>query len=508
MVDINREICRLIHYALRMKLIQPEDRIYAINRMLALLKLSCFTAVEIDRSEALRYPSPILENMLDWAHEQKILPVNTLAHREILDTEIMNCLMPRPSDVVMNFGMIARSQGSRAATDYYYGLSKASNYIRVDRVEKDLKWMGQTPYGEMIITVNLSKPEKDPAEIAEARNLPCNGYPKCLLCCENEGYAGTPAHPARGNHRLIPMKIDGKNWFLQYSPYVYYNEHCIVLNGEHIPMKIDESTFRKLLDFVRQFPHYFVGSNADLPIVGGSILSHDHFQGGNAEFPMAVAPIRKNVQFKGFEDVEAGLVKWSMSTIRISSGSSRRIVQLSTEILAGWRAYSDEACGIHAYTGDTPHNTITPIARMRNGRYEMDLVLRNNRTSAQHPMGIFHPHAEHHHIKKENIGLIEVMGLAILPARLKSEMEDMKRALTDQSTRAQWTENPALAIHADWLEQLKNQGGYTGETVEEFLKTAIARKFSRILEDSGVFKNDPDGFAGFDRFVQSIAYVG
>ncbi len=502
MVDINKEISRLIHYALGAQLMKPVDRAYSINRLLALLKLTQYTEYDIDIEESLSSPEPILENMLDWAAEQGVLLKNTPVYREIMDTEIMNCLMPRPSSIVHKFEHLAQTKGSRAATDYYYALSKASNYIRMDRVAKDLQWTGKTPFGDMIITVNLSKPEKDPADIAAAQHLPSNGYPKCLLCRENEGYYGTVAHPARGNHRIIPVRIDGESWFLQYSPYVYYNEHCIVLNARHVPMKIDESAFRKLLDFVGQFPHYFVGSNADLPIVGGSILTHDHFQGGRFEFPMAVAPMRRNVQFKGFEDIDAGLVNWSMSTIRLSSESSHRLVQLSTKILEHWRAYSDEDCQIRAFTGDTPHNTITPIARMRGGRFELDLVLRNNRTTEEHPMGLFHPHAEHHHIKKENIGLIEVMGLAILPARLKEEMVAMKQALLSGSD--EWTQIPSLAAHAEWLSALKAQGGYTEETVEVFLQTAIAQKFSRILEDAGVFKNNPDGWAGFDRFVQSV----
>ena len=426
-IDLSLEISRLLHYGLQQGLLEKEDLSYSANRMLALLGAREFTPQPVE--EELPYPAEPLERVCDWAAQQGLLDPDTRDARDQLDTEVMNCMMPRPSQVAREF--YSRYQADKkSATDYYYHLSRASHYIRVDRVEKDKMWTAPTEYGDLVITINLSKPEKDPKAIAAARNAPQAGYPKCALCRENEGYLGSLNQAARGNHRLIPLTLGGEPWYLQYSPYVYYNEHCIVLSGEHRPMKVTRQSFQRLLEFVTFLPHYFVGSNADLPIVGGSILTHDHFQGGYYEFPMAKAPVREKVCFPGFENVEAGIVKWPMSVIRLRAADKEALVDLADKILTSWRGYSDESADILAFTGDTPHNTITPIARRRGEDFELDLVLRNNRTTQEHPLGLFHPHAEYHHIKKENIGLIEVMGLAILPPRLLTETELLEEALT------------------------------------------------------------------------------
>ena len=412
--NTNMEISRLLEYGLQRGLIAPEDKAYAANRMLALLGLREFEPQPVE--EELHTPVEPLERLCQFAAEAGLIEPDTRDGRDQFDTELMNCLMPRPSQVVREFYSLYEKD-KQAATDYYYQLARSSNYIRVDRIEKDRMWTAPTPYGDLVITINLSKPEKDPKAIAAAKNAPQSGYPKCALCRENEGYLGSANQAARGNHRLIPLELGGEPWFLQYSPYVYYNEHCIVLSHEHRPMKVSRQSISRLLEFVTFLPHYFVGSNADLPIVGGSILTHDHFQGGRYEFPMAKAPIREKVCFPGFEDVEAGIVHWPMSVIRLRGKEAQRLVDLADKILTAWREYSDESAEILAYTEGTPHNTITPIARRRGEDYELDLVLRNNRTTPEHPLGLFHPHAEYHHIKKENIGLIEVMGLAILPPR-------------------------------------------------------------------------------------------
>ena len=411
-------IAELVQYGLDKNLIEADDRIWASNRLLTALGLDHRKATVA--TEGKRPLEDILKDILDWAvGEGKI--DGGIASRDILDTELMGRLTPRPSEVRREFWR-KYGESPEVATDWYYTFSQDTDYIRRYRIVKDMKWIAPTEYGDLDITVNLSKPEKDPKAIAAARNAPQNAYPACQLCAENEGYGGRLDHPARQNHRIIPLTLDGQDWFFQYSPYVYYNEHCIVLNKRHIPMKIDRSTFRKQFDFLKQFPHYFIGSNADLPIVGGSILSHDHFQGGRYTFAMEKAPVETPVAFPGFADVEAGIVKWPMSVLRIRSGDDARLVELADRILGAWRGYSDPAADIFAETNGEPHNTITPIARMREGRFELDLVLRNNRTTAEYPLGIFHPHAELHHIKKENIGLIEVMGLAVLPARLKAEL--------------------------------------------------------------------------------------
>jgi len=505
-VDVNPEICRLVKYGVDKGLICPEDETYAVNRILALLKIPAFEKREV--RETLPYPAEPLERLCDWAAEQGILDPDTRDSRDQLDTEIMNCLMPRPSEVVSRF-YAEYSRDKKAATDYYYGLSRASNYIRVDRVEKDQMWTAPTEYGELVITINLSKPEKDPKAIAAAKNAPQSGYPKCALCRENEGFLGSANQAARGNHRLIPLELCGEKWFLQYSPYVYYNEHCIVLSAEHRPMKVSRASFEHLLDFVTVLPHYFVGSNADLPIVGGSILSHDHFQGGNYEFPMAKAPVREEIAFPGFPGVKAGIVNWPMSVIRLRSGDKQALIELADRILIKWRGYSDESADILAFTGETPHNTITPIARRRVSSsgdepdYELDLVLRNNRTTEEHPLGLFHPHAEYHHIKKENIGLIEVMGLAILPPRLLTETKLLQAALSDDSKAAEIMGRPEMEKHRAWYEELKAQG-VTAQNAEKAVKDSIGEIFGKILGNAGVYKDTEQGREAFRRFCQSI----
>ena len=412
----------------------------------------------------------------------------------------MGRLTPRPSQVIQDF--FRRYQASpKEATDWLYRFSQDTDYIRRYRIARDVKWQAATAYGDMDITINLSKPEKDPRAIAAAKAAPQSGYPKCLLCKENEGYAGRLNHPARQNHRVIPVTINGEDWFLQYSPYVYYNEHCIVFNGRHTPMKIEKATFRKLLDFVKQFPHYFVGSNADLPIVGGSILSHDHFQGGCYTFAMERAPIEQAVAFRDFPDVEAGIVKWPMSVIRLRCADDQRLVELADRILAAWRSYTDEAAFIFAETDGEMHNTITPIARMREGQFELDLVLRNNITTEEYPLGVYHPHQELHHIKKENIGLIEVMGLAVLPARLRDELHGVAQALACGDDLRQ---DEILRKHADWADELKTRYTFTADNAEELLRREVGAVFAAVLEHAGVYKCTPEGREAFLRFIHSV----
>ncbi len=446
---IQKNIRELVQYGLLTGLIEEEDRIYTANRLLELFELDELDedneSVEVTADDLER----ILKEMLDYAYEKGILSENGVVYRDLFDTKIMSMLVPRPSEVIRKF-QDKYEKDPKLATDYFYQLSQDTDYIRRYRIKKDQKWISSTKYGDLDITINLSKPEKDPKAIAAAKNAKQSGYPKCLLCMENEGYAGRINHPARQNHRVIPVTINGSRWGFQYSPYVYYNEHCIVFNSSHIPMKIEHDTFCKLFDFVKQFPHYFVGSNADLPIVGGSILSHDHFQGGCYEFAMAKAPVERSFTVKGFEDVEAGIVNWPMSVIRISHQDTDRLVALADVILEKWRGYSDEAVFIYAETDGEPHNTITPIARRRGDKFELDLVLRNNITTEEHPLGVYHPHANLHHIKKENIGLIEVMGLAVLPARLKEEMEHLAAAIL---SGADIRQDEELEKHADWVEQ-------------------------------------------------------
>ncbi len=443
----------------------------------------------------------ILKEMMDYAHAQGILKEDSIVYRDLFDTKIMSMLVPRPSEVIRRFRELYQ-EDPRKATDYFYKLSRDTDYIRRYRIKKDLKWTTDTEFGELDITINLSKPEKDPKAIAAAKLAKQSGYPKCLLCRENEGYAGRVNHPARQNHRIIPITINNSDWYFQYSPYVYYNEHCIVFNSLHTPMKIERAAFGKLLDFVEQFPHYFVGSNADLPIVGGSILSHDHFQGGHYEFAMAKAPIEKEISFDGFSDVSAGIVKWPMSVIRICADHKERLVELADKILQKWRGYTDEDAFIFAETDAELHNTITPIARKRDGKYELDLVLRNNITTEEHPLGVYHPHANLHHIKKENIGLIEVMGLAVLPARLKDEMAQLKEAmLKGADLRA----DEILEKHADWAEQFQAKYEKIDESnIDEILHTEIGLVFQQVLEDAGVYKCTQQGRNAFVKFVDAV----
>ena len=504
---IQERILELTEYGLVTGLVEPEDRRFTINRLLELFHLDELDD-EVAAAYAKRTPMTqesaeaalegILNEMLDYAAEDGLMPEDTITYRDLFDTKIMSMLVPRPSEVIKKFQALYQIS-PKEATDYFYKLSRDTNYIRRYRIKKDQKWTADTEFGTLDITINLSKPEKDPKAIAAAKLAKQSGYPKCLLCKENEGYAGRVNHPARQNHRIIPVTINHSDWFFQYSPYVYYNEHCIVFNAEHTPMKIEKATFGKLLDFVEQFPHYFVGSNADLPIVGGSILSHDHFQGGHYEFAMAKAPVEKELVFKGFEDVKSGIVKWPMSVIRISAPQKERLIELADKILLAWRGYTDEDAFIFAETEGEPHNTITPIARKRGNDYELDLVLRNNITTEEHPLGVYHPHAKLHHIKKENIGLIEVMGLAVLPSRLKAEMEHLSQCLIKGEDIVSKED---LKKHAAWVEEIK--GKYTDineENVMDILKEEIGQVFVKVLEDAGVYKYNEEGRKAFDRFI-------
>ena len=486
----------LVGYAVRTGLIEESDRTWAANALLEAMRLDSWE----EPQEAQERPlEDILRELLDDAAARGLIH-DDVTSRDLFDTELMGRLTPRPSQVIQDF--FRRYQASpREATDWLYQFSQDTDYIRRYRIARDVKWQAATAYGELDITINLSKPEKDPRAIAAAKAAPQSGYPKCLLCKENEGYAGRLNHPARQNHRVIPVTINGEDWFLQYSPYVYYNEHCIVFNGRHTPMKIEKATFRKLLDFVKQFPHYFVGSNADLPIVGGSILSHDHFQGGCYTFAMERAPIEQTVAFRDFPDVEAGIVKWPMSVIRLRCADDRRLVELADRILAAWRGYTDEAAFIFAETDGEMHNTITPIARMREGQFELDLVLRNNITTEEYPLGVYHPHQELHHIKKENIGLIEVMGLAVLPARLKDELHGVAQALVRGDDLRQ---DETLRKHADWADELKTRYTFTADNAEELLRREVGTVFAAVLEHAGVYKCTPEGREAFLRFIHSV----
>lgn len=502
-MKIQTLIEKLVAYGVITGLVWAEDIVYTTNRLLELFGLDDLEEEEEDEEITVKVEDleEILKGMLDYACEQGMIEDNITA-RDLFDTKIMGLLMPRPSEVIDNFWTLYQEESPQAATEYYYDLSRNSDYIRRYRICKDQKWVTDTPYGELDITINLSKPEKDPKAIAAAKNAKQSGYPKCLLCKENEGYAGRMNHPARQNHRIIPVVINGSEWGFQYSPYVYYNEHCIVFNSEHVPMKIEHATFCKLFDFVKQFPHYFVGSNADLPIVGGSILSHDHFQGGNYEFAMAKAPVEKSFTIKDFEDVEAGRVKWPMSVIRLSGTDTDRIIALADVILNKWREYTDEEAFVYAYTDGEPHNTITPIARMRGDKYELDLVLRNNITTEELPLGVYHPHANLHHIKKENIGLIEVMGLAVLPARLKTEMAQLKEAI---QAGADIRQDEILGKHADWVEEFSAKyDTINAENIDKIFEDEIGLVFMQVLEDAGVYKRTEEGRHAFDRFVESL----
>ena len=500
-INIYLEIEKLLAFAESMKLIESEDVVYSRNNLLAVFGLD--DCEEVTETFEIEKPYDILNRMCDWAAEKGLIE-NTFDERDLFDTKVMGELTPRPSEVIRKFKEDYKVS-PETATDNYYAFSQNTNYIRVDRIAKNLHWLADTEYGNIEITVNLSKPEKDPRDIAKAKLAPQSSYPKCLLCKENEGYQGRMNHPARQNHRIIPVTLTNESWFLQYSPYVYYNEHCILFSGEHRPMKISRGSFERVLEFVDIFPHYFVGSNADLPIVGGSILSHDHFQGGHHDFPMAVAEAEETFTIKGFEDVAVEKVKWPMSVIRLRGESKEKLVDLSDKILTAWRGYSDEKCEISAFTGDTPHNTITPIARKKNGSYEIDLVLRNNRTSEEYPLGIFHPHQELHHIKKENIGLIEVMGLAVLPGRLKEEMKILKTLMVEKNAVSLIRENEKVEKHADWCEEiLKKYENITAENIENIIKVEIGIAFSKVLENAGVYKQDEEGKAGYRRFIEFL----
>ncbi|HIT89725.1 MAG TPA: UDP-glucose--hexose-1-phosphate uridylyltransferase [Candidatus Merdenecus merdavium] len=492
-------IKKLVLYGISTGLIEEEDRIYTTNLLIELFKEDEYVDCEVDERDL--NLETILKNLLDYAYEHHIIEDNGVVTRDLFDTKIMNCLMPRPSEVVRRFKE-KHQESPKSSTDYFYKLSQDSDYIRRYRVEKDQRWVVDTKYGPMDITINLSKPEKDPKAIAAAKLMKQSGYPKCLLCKENIGYAGRMNHPARQNHRVIPVTIAGQQWGFQYSPYVYYKEHCIVFSGEHVPMKIDKNTFIKFFDFINYLPHYFVGSNADLPIVGGSILTHDHFQGGNYEFAMAKAKIEIPVSIPGFEDVESGILYWPLSVLRLRSKDENRLILLADHILKAWRGYTDEEAFIFAHTQGEDHNTITPIARKKGDVYELDLTLRNNITTKEHPLGVYHPHEKLHHIKKENIGLIEVMGLAVLPARLKDEMQLLAEYIIQKKDIRSHEE---IRKHADWVELfLPKYDEVTEDNITEILQEEIGLVFMQVLEDAGVYKCNEEGRNAFKRFISIL----
>lgn len=499
---VNEWIRKLVDYGINHGLIEEEDRIYTTNQFLQKLALDSYEEPgEVGSVVTPEDLEQVLGAVLDYAVEHHLIAEDSVVLRDLFDTSLMNVLVPKPGQVIKTFWEKYK-ESPKEATDYYYELSKSSDYIRTYRVKKDRKWTCDTPYGEIDITINLSKPEKDPKMIALAKTMQSTSYPKCQLCVENEGYAGRINHPARENHRIIPIRINGSRWGFQYSPYVYYNEHCIVFNGQHVPMRINREAFEKMLDFIDMFPHYFVGSNADLPIVGGSILSHDHFQGGQYTFAMEKAPVGQELFFAGYEDIKAGILKWPMSVIRISGSDRKRLTDLADKILCAWRGYTDEAAYIFAETDGEPHNTITPIARMRDGNYELDLVLRNNITTKEHPLGLYHPWEEYHHIKKENIGLIEVMGLAVLPARLKEELERLADALAEKKDIAA---DAQLAKHAAWVEEFKT--GYPDinrDNAMDILEREVGIVFQKVLECAGVFKYNEQGRNSFLRFIHYV----
>ena len=490
----------LVSYAMNAGLAEPVDHQVLVNRLLDLLRIDDYVPSEEPQSEDLE---EILAGMLDYAVEKGLCDDGITA-RDIFDTRIMGAITPMPREVIGIFDYLYM-QDPVLATDWYSKFSCDTDYIRRYRIAKDMRWKYDSEYGEMDITINLSKPEKDPKAIAAAKNAPQTAYPKCQLCVENEGYAGRMNHPARANHRIVPIEVCGESWCLQYSPYVYYNEHCIVFNSKHVPMKIDRSAFAKLLSFVGSFPHYFVGSNADLPIVGGSILSHEHFQGGHYTFAMETAPVEQELSFAGFEDVQAGIVKWPMSVIRLNGSNPERIADLADKILTLWRGYSDESVGVIAFSGGEPHNTITPIARRRGDAYELDLVLRCNITTEEHPLGVFHPHGDKHHIKKENIGLIEVMGLAVLPSRLKGELTALAEAMAEGKDIAA---DEILAKHAQWAAELREQYTFTAENALDILLKETGKVFAEVLEDAGVYKNTAEGRSAFLKFVDYVNREG
>ena len=495
-MDLQKNIKKLVTYGLDKKLIEPEDKTYTINQYLEVFRLDEYDDPDITGEEIVL--PEILDRLTDAAYDRYIIKSDDIVTRDLFDTKLMGIMTPKPSQVIKEFRTYYE-ESPKKATEFFYEFSHDTNYIRRDRVKKDMKWKVNSPYGDIDITINLSKPEKDPKAIAAAKNAKQSSYPKCQLCMENEGYAGRINHPARQNHRIMPIEINGGKWGFQYSPYVYYNEHCIVFNGQHVPMKIDRAAFTKLFDFVKQFPHYFLGSNADLPIVGGSILTHDHFQGGHYEFAMERAEIEKEFTIPGYEDVKAGIVHWPLSVIRIQSKDEKRLIDLADHILKKWRGYTDEEAYIFAETEGEPHNTITPIARKKGDMYELDLTLRNNITTEECPLGLYHPHNEYHHIKKENIGLIEVMGLAVLPSRLKAEMEHLSQCLIKGEDIVSKED---LKKHAAWVEEIKEKYTDINEgNVMDILKEEIGQVFVKVLEDAGVYKYNEEGRKAFDRFI-------
>ena len=492
MTDINKIIGELVRYSLEKNIIEKEDEAYATCSLMAVFGVDSYESAELPEKREL---SEILSDALDYAFERGLMESDGVVSRDLFDTKIMGALTPRPSEVIRKFYSLYREDPA-LATDYFYALAINTNYIRADRVSRDLKWRVPSEYGDIHISINLSKPEKDPKAIALAKSLPQTDFPRCALCHENEGFAGTLTKAARQTLRQIPFDMAGEKWFLQYSPYVYYNEHCIALSAEHKPMSINRESFSKLLGFVTEFPHYFIGSNADLPIVGGSILSHDHMQGGRYVFPMELAGEKKKISFRGFEDIQASIVKWPMSVIRLTGDDKERMVELADKILRTFREYTDEDAEIFAYTDGVPHNTITPIARRRGESYELDLVLRNNLTTEEHPLGLYHPHAEHHNIKKENIGLIEVMGLAILPARLKDEMAALREDIL--------AGREITGTHREWFLAFRENYTFTEENTEDILKGEIGKTFVRVLRDAGIYKDTDDGLAKFEKFIDFV----
>ncbi len=502
MTDIYTLTDQLVAYALHNGLIEAEDTLWARNEVLSVLGLTDYKPGK--KTKTPKSAAEALQPICDWAAAHGLITPDTITQRDLFDTRLMNVFAARPSEVISEFAVLYKTQGPQAATDKFYHDARALNYIRTDRVAKNQVWKAATPYGKLDITINMSKPEKDPKDIAAALQVKASGYPACLLCKENEGYAGHAAHPARQNLRLIPLDLlkDGRPWYLQYSPYVYYNEHCICLSDKHEPMKLTKNSFTRLLSFVELLPHYFIGSNADLPIVGGSILTHDHFQGGRYTFAMELAPVEKPFKIKQFPRVKAGIVRWPMSVIRLN-GSKKDLIEASDYILKKWRSYSDPQADILAFTGKTPHNTITPIARRRGKLFEIDLVLRNNRTSQEFPLGIFHPHAEVHHIKKENIGLIEVMGLAVLPARLAAELTALEKLLVKKDLQA-IQKDPALNKHAAWAEELLKKYKFTAKNAKSILQKEVGLVFAKVLEYAGVYKRTPQGQEAFERFCKKL----
>ncbi len=498
---IYREIKRLINYGLKHNLFTEDDVIFVRNSLLSILNLDDYEDVDIEE-EDLKTPTNILDNILNYAFENGILESNSPIYRDLLDTKIMSALMPRPSEVIRTFNEKYKAS-KEEATSYFYNISTACDYVRTDRIAQNIVWKSKTEYGELDITINLSKPEKDPKAIAAAKNMPAAKYPKCLLCKENEGYRGRINHPARQNLRIIPLSLKDEKWYLQYSPYAYYNEHCIVFAENHVPMKITNNTFDRLLEFVEKFPHYFVGSNADLPIVGGSILTHDHYQGGNYEFAMDKAQNYTEFQLENYDNIQLSIVKWPLSVLRLKGNNRLDLSELAYKIYNHWRKYNDYEVGIYSFTDYIPHNTITPIARKEKNSYILDLVLRNNRVSEEYPDGIFHPHSELHNIKKENIGLIEVLGLAVLPARLKDELEIIKTSLTTEKDDIYNYDN--MKIHYDWYETIKtNNKNITIDNVDSIVENEVANVFTKVLEHCGVFKWNYEGKEGINRYIESL----